>query len=187
MKINFNKYGWLLQLNGLPPLIVELIRLGKLDTNEIPGPKSNVEIMKLAKIAGVDSFYKNDDTAWCALCMCAMIITVGYTLLLKGWDRLRAKAFLKCGYTRIAVEDAILGDLLVFDRNGGGHIGAYIAENKLNFHTGGGNQGNQVSIVEIPKSRCIGAFRPPYPGGVLPAACKKYFQESTGTVSTNEA
>ena len=50
--IDFKKYGWLEKLDGLPLMIQEGIRIGKLNTSEISGSKTNPEILKIAKTAG---------------------------------------------------------------------------------------------------------------------------------------
>ena len=36
----------------------------------------------------------------------------------------------------------MLGDILTFKRNGGGHVGLYVGEDKDCYHVLGGNQGN---------------------------------------------
>lgn len=47
------------------------------------------------------------------------------------------------------------GSILVFKRNGGGHVGFYVGENKTHYFVLGGNQSNKITISKIAKSRCI--------------------------------
>jgi cell wall-associated NlpC family hydrolase len=54
----------------------------------------------------------------------------------------------------------MLGDLLVFSRKGGGHVGIYVGETGAFYHVFGANQGDQVNIRMIPKARCIAVRRP---------------------------
>lgn len=80
----------------------------------------------------------------------------------------------------------MLGDVLVFSRETGGHVGIYVGETRQSYHVLGGNQGNAVSIVLIAKNRLIASRRPPYTK--QPLNVRKITLDSTGTiVSTNEA
>jgi uncharacterized protein (TIGR02594 family) len=177
-----NDYAWLGTLTDAPLMIKEAVKLGKLNTHEIPGPKSNPEILKLAEIAGVQDIYKNDDTAWCAVAQTAICILANKDVPFTGYGRLRAVSFLKFG---TPVSDPVLGDILVFTRTGGGHVGMYIGEDEECYHVVGGNQLNQYNITRILKSRLSGARRPKY--NIMPKATKKYFLSPTGKISLNEA
>jgi len=50
--------------------------------------------------------------------------------------------------------EAMLGGILVFLRQNGAHVDIYAGEDKDFYYMLGGNQGDQVSIVRILKSRC---------------------------------
>jgi uncharacterized protein (TIGR02594 family) len=80
---------------------------------------------------------------------------------------------------------ASLGDLLVFERGNGGHVGFYIAEDASAYHVIGGNQSNRVCITRILKDRCIAVRRPPY--ATPPEAMRPYKVTASGAISTNEA
>ena len=177
-----NQYAWLDKVTDAPLMMKEAIRIGKLNTNEIPGPKSNPEILKMAEIAGVRSIYKNDDVAWCAVAMCAIAILANKDVPFTGYDRLRAASFLKFG---IAVTQPMFGDVLVFTRTGGGHVGLYIGEDNECYHVAGGNQSNQFNVIRIAKNRLSGARRPKY--NVMPKSVQKRFLSASGIISKNEA
>lgn len=79
----------------------------------------------------------------------------------------------------------MLGDVLVFKRDGGGHVGLYVGEDAACYHVLGGNQGNAVSIRRIAKNRLIEArhlYKVAAPDNV-----RKVALSSTLAVSRNEA
>ncbi len=176
-----NDYAWLGSVSDAPLMIKEAVRIGKLNTNEIPGPKSNLEILKLAEIAGVRNIYTNDDTAWCAVAMCAICVLANKEIPFSAFDRLRAKSFLRFGKKASA---PMFGDVLVFTRTGGAHVGLYVGEDKDCYHIAGGNQSNQFNVIRIIKSRLTEARRPNYIN--QPKSVKKVFLSPIGAVSENE-
>lgn len=175
------KYAFLFDEPG-PKMLIEALKL--IGVREIAGRLNDPIIMAMAKFLGIDNIYKNDETAWCGLAMGYIIVRAEKVLPFKGYDILRAKKYLEFGQA-IPIAEAMLGDVLVFDRPGGQHVAGYAAESKTTFHVWGGNQSNSFSFTEIAKSRCIGARRPHY--NVMPANIRKIFMDSTGKVSTNES
>lgn len=176
------RYDWLGDIQTPPKIIAEAIKLGKLDTTEVPGIKSNAEIMALAKEAGVDKIYKNDEVAWCAVAMVVLALRAGKKVAFTSYARLRAKSFTDFGNP---VKIPMLGDVLVFFRDGGHHVGVYVGEDETCYHVAGGNQGNQFSVVRILKTRLIAARRPVYIN--QPDSVKRIYLTATGGVSENEA
>ena len=86
---------------------------------------------------------------------------------------------------RVDNNEAMLGDVLTFTRQGGGHVGIYVGEDSTAFHVLGGNQGNKVSIVRIAKSRLSQVRRPAY--HTPPLNIRKILLDSNGSqLSTNE-
>ncbi|GJD87124.1 hypothetical protein BHAOGJBA_0624 [Methylobacterium hispanicum] len=82
---------------------------------------------------------------------------------------------------------ASLGDILVFERaGGGGHVGIYVGEDTSAYHVLGGNQGDAVSIVRVAKARCLAVRRCPWrlaqPSNVRPIKLA-----AGGALSVNEA
>ena len=103
---------------------------------------------------------------------------------LQKYKALRAKEWAMYGLY-VDKEEAKLGDILVFIRDGGGHVGYYVGEDKLAYHVLGGNQGNMVSIVRILKDRCIAVRRVVY----FDSKCtiNKIYLDDNGKVSENES
>ena len=93
----------------------------------------------------------------------------------RGWANFGVKA-----------PEPALGDVLVFSRGSGGHVGLYVGEDATAFHVLGGNQGDSVSIVRILKNRLLAARRPAWriaqPGNVRPIHLA-----GAGQLSLNEA
>ena len=150
-------------------------------TNEQAGKSSNPVILGWAAAMApwVKDFYKDDDIPWCGL-------YVGYCLQVNGIvppkDVLAARAYAAWGEI---CEPAVPGTVLVFSRNGGGHVGFYVAEDEHHYHVLGGNQDNSVNITRIAKSRCIGRRWPT--GQSKPWFSKPIWRNMAGSVSTNEA
>lgn len=184
-----SKYAWLGDIQDAPKMILAAIALGKLNTTEFPGAKSNPEILALAKEAGVGDLYKSDEVAWCAIAHTVVCIRAGKVVPFTGWDRMRAKSFIHFG---VPVPEPMFGDTCVFERPGGFHVGTYLCEDhpdytgNLCYHIAGGNQGNQYSATRIIQSRLIAARRPIFQTG-QPASVIKRYMDASGSVSTNEA
>jgi uncharacterized protein (TIGR02594 family) len=81
---------------------------------------------------------------------------------------------------------AMLGDVLVFVRDGGGHVGFYVGEDATCYHVLGGNQSNMVNTTRILKSRCIGIRRCDWKVS-QPSSVRVMELAANGAVSTNEA
>ena len=179
------KYTWINSLKGLPKTIS--LGMDFLGVAEVVGKGSNKTIIgwrdKLNQAGVKIEGYSNDDIPWCGL-FAAFIAylrmkVAGEVVKLPLWARSWAKYGVKADVPS-------LGDVLVFERpGGGGHVGFYIAEDSLTYHVLGGNQSNKVCITRVAKSRLIAARRPPYKN--KPAAVKPYKVAAGGTLSTNEA
>jgi uncharacterized protein (TIGR02594 family) len=176
-----NAYAWLTRIGQLPRTISEGLKL--LGVAEITGRGSNRTILAWRdelNAAGVTiSGYSDDDIPWCGLFAAIVAHRAGKVVPKKPlWARNWAK------FGALAV-DASLGDVLVFQRpGGGGHVGFYVAEDDTAYHVLGGNQGNRVSVTRIAKNRCIACRRPFYnktPDSVVPRVVK-----ASGALSRNE-
>jgi uncharacterized protein (TIGR02594 family) len=174
--MNLSKQFQWLSLEEGPKHLLKAIEL--YGTKEIVGPKHNPVIMGWAKELGI-TYYKNDEIPWCGLFMAIVIKRADRTPVK---DPLRALSWVNFGKE---VKDPMLGDILTFKRDGGGHVGIYCGENKSVYYVLGGNQGNTVSIVPIAKSRLFEVRRPEYNN--QPTNIRKIQLEAGGKLSTNEA
>lgn len=165
------------------PLLKEAVQL--YGTKEFDGPANNQVILDWAKELGstISQYYTSDELAWCALFVSVCAKRAGYQAP-EGFDILRAKSFAKWG-DPILPQNASLGDVLVFSREGGGHVGIYVGEDAKCYHVLGGNQGNAVCIVRIPKERLMAARRPPM--NAIPKCVQKIKRSPLGIISKNEA
>lgn len=182
------QYSWLPKLRGLPRTIK--LALAEYGTQEIVGRGSNRTIigwrdeLNGAAPAGkpIVAGFSDDDIPWCGLF--ASIIAFRR---MKRIEEVVKRPLWARNWTRYGVKSpqAGLGDILVFSRGSGGHVGFYVAEDSSAFHVLGGNQSNKVCITRIAKSRLLAARRPPYV--VQPRAVKSYHVASAGGLSENEA
>lgn len=171
-------YAWLKAINP-PRIIDEALKLYGI--KEIPGPKNAPEIMGWARSLGLEREYVADQVPWCGLFAAIVVQRAGWAPVA---GPLWARNWLKFGK---ASPTPGLGDILVFSRSGGGgHVGFYIAEDANAYHVYGGNQGDQVSIVRIDKSRLLGARRPAWIS-MQPPSVKPYHVAAAGGLSRNEA
>lgn len=146
-------------------------------TKEIPGPQHNSWIAKGWARLGA-GWFNDDETPWCGFFVAHCLDAAGQPYPGKG-EFARAKAWLNWG----KASQPVLGAVVVFGREGGGHVGFLVGESAASFYVLGGNQANAVSIMPLAKSRAIG-FR--WPAG-LPAGTSPLPSMSGGTVSRNEA
>ena len=172
------QYKWL-EKEGAPRILVEALKL--YGTKEVPGPSSNPTIMEWAKEVGIPAtVYTNDDTAWCGLFMAVVVKRSGREPIAQP---LWARNWAKWG---VSTPTAMLGDILVFSRQGGGgHVGIYVGEDLKCYHVLGGNQSNMVNITRIEKFRCIAVRRPQYK--LMPSNVRVVGLIARGDVSNNEA
>jgi uncharacterized protein (TIGR02594 family) len=160
-----------------PKILVNARKL--IGTSEVIGDKNNPVIMQWAKELKLQSVYVADSVPWCGLFM-AHVCKVSDLEIPKM--PLRAKEWLNFGTKQ---EHAMLGDVLVFSRKGGGHVGIYVGEDAKTYRVLGGNQGDKVSIVPILKTRCIGIRRTNWKFA-QPKNVRKIFLPESGIISTNE-
>jgi uncharacterized protein (TIGR02594 family) len=150
-------------------------------TMEKAGSGNNPIIVNWAKETNVkdDDWYNADSIAWCGLFMAVVAQRSEWAVVPLS---LRALSWANFG---VKVNSAELGDILVFKRNGGGHVGLYVGESVDSYFVLGGNQSDKVNITRIAKSRLHSINRPKYK--VKPESCKKYFYTNQGALSVNEA
>lgn len=141
---------------------------------EIPGPEHNRTIgLWLARLK---AWWRDDETPWCGAFVGHCVQTAGLEVP-AAWYR--ARAWANYGVPT----DPGMGAILVFSRQGGGHVGFYAGEDKQAFRVLGGNQSDGVSVTRILKLRLLAAR---WPAGV-PLSASRRIVGVEGSLSTNEA
>lgn len=151
---------------------------------ESPGAANNPEILEWAQELGgaIGGFYHDDSIPWCGLTVAICLKRAGMAVP-AGFDAIRALEYAKYGDP---IQKPCLGDILIFQREGGGHVGLYMGEDDDCFHVLGGNQHDEVCITRIDKSRLFAARRPSY-GTPLPSVKRIFLQPDGSPTSQNES
>ena len=161
-----------------PKILVEAVKL--LGTKEVVGKEHNPVILGWAKELGLQKVYTADEIPWCGLAMAyaahmAGVQVVDKPLWALSWANYGTK-----------VTQPMLGDILTFKRDGGGHVGMYVGEDKDCYHVLGGNQGNAMSVTRILKTRLYQARRTAWKVA-QPANVRVIHLDAKGIISNNEA
>lgn len=140
--------------------------LSELQTAEIPGEKDNPRIVRYWNEAKISPAVNDDETAWCAAFVGAMLFRDG----VEGTRKPNAKSYALWGHEWAGMG---LGAVVVLHRSGNapkwqGHVGFCVGMNASNVYVLGGNQGNKVSIAAFPRSRVM-TIRQPL-GIILPSS-----------------
>jgi uncharacterized protein (TIGR02594 family) len=133
-------YAWLAREPG-PRLLIEGLRT--YGTLEVPGRGSNPTILSWAEEVGLERVYTADHIPWCGLWMATVALRAGKWI---PRQPLWALSWATWGDDGGQPE---LGDVLVFVRPGGGHVGLYVGEDHAAYHVLGGNQSDSVSIARV--------------------------------------
>jgi uncharacterized protein (TIGR02594 family) len=172
------QYRFLVDEPG-PKMLVRALDL--YGTIEIPGTGNNATILSWAHEVGgnVDDVYKADSIPWCGLFMAVVANRAGKEV---PKSPLWALSWSNFG---VLSPGAMLGDVLVFVRKGGGHVALYVGEDSTTFHVLGGNQSDAVTITRIDKKRLYAVRRPVY-SIAQPPNVRKIIIGSGGPISENE-
>lgn len=118
-------------------------------TREIPGAKHEPKILqwwKAIKRGGI----KSDEVPWCAAFVGGCLEAVG--IVSSRYES--ARSYLTWGQK---IHAPLAGCVVVFSRNGGGHVAFVVGQDKAgNLMCLGGNQGNAVTIAGFSKDRVVG-------------------------------
>lgn len=161
-----------------PKILVEAVK--HIGVKEVVGSKHNPTILAWAKDLGLSKVYNADEIPWCGLFVAYCAHSAGLQVV---DSPLWALSWAKYG---TKVEEPMLGDVLTFKRDGGGHVGIYVGEDDKCYHVLGGNQNNSVSVTRILKSRLHQARRTSWKIA-QPANVRKIVLSSSGEISKNEA
>lgn len=143
---------------------------------EIPGPKHNPTIT--GWLNKLRAWWTDDETPWCGTFVAHCLQAAGLPIV-QNW--FRAKEWAEYG-SNLRSTNVAPGAILVFAREGGGHVGFYVGEDASFFYVLGGNQSNSVNVMKLAKARCI-AIRWPKGAPVM----GKPVRMTGGAVSRNEA
>lgn len=146
---------------------------------EIPGPAHNPVIQSW--LHRLRAWWDDDETPWCGVFMAACMERAGIPIP-KSW--MRAKAWADWGSPLSA---PIPGCIVVFEREGGGHVGLVVGRTAMGaLMVLGGNQGDAVSIARFARDRPA-TYRWP-PGRPVPQHTVLAVMNADGQpISTNEA
>lgn len=172
----------------LPPIMVR-VALDMYGLAEVAGKADNPKIVawadevaqstksKYADWAG--DFYNDDSIPWCGLAVAVWAVrsAQGNAKRLPEHKYLSALEWQNWGVP-VAKADAMLGDVVVYKREGGGHVGLYVGETKTHIHTLGGNQSDAINIKAIPKAQLVAVRRPAY--NTQPQSVRKIYLTAAG-------
>ena len=117
---------------------------------------SNPKVVAYYRDAGFPEV-KDDDVAWCAAFVGAMIKRAGG----KPSGSLAARSYLKWGKP-VALLDAKPGDIVVFRRGNStwqGHVGFFVSHSGGMIQVLGGNQRDAVNVAGQPVAKLLGVVR----------------------------
>lgn len=118
----------------------------------------NPKVVAYFKDSGNETV-SNDETAWCAAFVGAMLARSG----VKGTGSLLARSYLDWGLP-VALDNAKPGDIAVFKRGNStwqGHVAFFVADKGKTIDVLGGNQSNAVNIKGYAASQLLGIRRAP--------------------------
>lgn len=169
-------YAWLRGESG-PRMIIEALKL--YGTLEAPGARDNPTILGWAREVDQAKTYSHDSIPWCGLFVAVVAKRSGKPIVNSPLWALSWADFGR------EAPVPMLGDVLTFKRDGGGHVALYVGEDVDAYHCLGGNQSDRVCITRIAKLRLYRARRAAY--NVRPDNVRKIVLAGNGKLSTNEA
>lgn len=148
-----------------------------LGVRELPGAPTAPRIAQWLQRLG--AWWRDDETPWCGTACAAWMRAAGITPP-AAWYR--ARAWAEWG---APLSEPILGCIVVFERQGGGHVGIVAGVDTVGrLLVLGGNQGDRVSIAPFDRARVV-AYR--WPLGVPMDAVRPPITTAAGASSANEA
>ena len=141
--------------NPKPPDIPWLTQARKhVGLREIPGAQTAPMIQRW--LAQLGAWWRDDETPWCGVAVAAWMRAAGIKPP-PHWYR--ARAWLEFG---MPLAEPVVGAVVVFAREGGGHVGLVTGRDNLGrLLVLGGNQGNAVSEAAFDPARVLGYRWPP--------------------------
>jgi uncharacterized protein (TIGR02594 family) len=122
------------------------IARGELGTKEVPGSGDNPRVIEYHKVTSLKA--TEDSVPWCSSFACWVMEAAG----IRSPRSARAKDWAKWGK---ALSKPQPGCVVVFTRDGGGHVAFFVREEGESLVVLGGNQSDAVNESKYPKSRVI--------------------------------
>lgn len=153
--------------------------------SEVVGTKAHNPTI-LGWLRKLGAWWAEDETPWCGVFVGA-VLQASNRKVVKHWYR--AKDWVNGG---TQLSKPAYGCLVVFNRNGGGHVGFVVGQDaKGNLMVLGGNQGNRVTIAAFDRSRVVAYVWASHASGQPSVPYQSRFDlpilQSNGKLSTNEA
>lgn len=163
-------------MTAYPPWL--LTAQSHLGVKEVPGPKHSSVILKWLR--DLKAWWSEDETPWCGTFVAHCIKEAGLPIP-KLW--FRAKEWENYG-SNLRRERLSPGAILVFLRQGGGHVGFYMGEDDTHYHVLGGNQSNGVNVMRLAKDRLYASR---WPANFPVISGPVILASSSAKISGNEA
>lgn len=141
-------------MSGFTPRWLTIARQD-IGLREIPGKEHAAKITLWLEQLG--AWWRDDETPWCGVACAAWMRQAGIALP-KHWYRAKAWGD---GWGTL-LDRPIVGCVVTFEREGGGHVGLLTGTNECgDLLVLGGNQGNAVNIRAFPRERVARYIWPP--------------------------
>jgi uncharacterized protein (TIGR02594 family) len=133
-----------------------------LGLKEFKGPQHNPAIVSM--LVKLGAWWRDDETPWCGVFAGAVLREAGAEIPEAYY---RASEWETWG---VGMHSPAVGCIVTFTRQGGGHVGFVVGQDKLgNLLVLGGNQGDEVNVRTFPSGRAT-SFRWPKDMGPLPVS-----------------
>ena len=130
-----------------------IIARQELGVSEISGSRHNRRVVEYHQTTTLRA--TDDETPWCSSFVNWCIIKAG----LKGTNSAAAISWASWGIA-VPLTQGKPGDVAVFTRTGGNHVGFYLKHDANALTILGGNQGDEVNIATFSRARVMGLRRP---------------------------
>lgn len=121
---------------------------------EIPGPNHNPTIIGWLK--SLRAWWLDDEVPWCGTYVGHCMKTAGLTV-----PKLYMRAKEWGNGWGVKLPEPLYGCVVVFERQGGGHVGFVVGQTKEGLLAVlGGNQGNAVNVTKFTRDRVVGYYWP---------------------------
>ena len=129
-----------------------VVARGELGVKEIYGGGDNPRIVEYHQTCSLKA--TDDETPWCSAFINWCVIQAGLT----GTNSAAAISWMQWGKA-VPLAQGTPGDLVIFSRTGGNHVGFYLSHDNNAIRVLGGNQKDEVNIATFSRARFLGLRR----------------------------